>query len=51
MDPSSNPSRRSASGINILQVNCNSTATTFRDDVQAFVNGYAVISPLGRATK
>jgi len=45
------PVATSANGVNILQVNCNSTATTFRDDVQAFVNGYAVISRLGRASK
>ncbi len=45
------PIAASANGVNVLQVNCTSTATGFRDDVRAFVNGYAVISPLGRASK
>jgi 5'-nucleotidase len=37
-------------GLNILQVNCTSTESTFTNDVEAFINGYAVISPLGKAS-
>jgi 5'-nucleotidase len=44
------PLATSANGVNILQVNCTSTMTSFSDDVEAFVNGYAVISPLGQAS-
>jgi 5'-nucleotidase len=37
-------------GINILTVNCTSTTRSFSNDVQAFINGYGVISPLGQAS-
>jgi hypothetical protein len=30
-------------------VNCASTSRHFSNDVEAFVNGYAVIAPLGTA--
>ncbi|HEX3796182.1 MAG TPA: 5'/3'-nucleotidase SurE [Acidimicrobiales bacterium] len=43
------PLAASVTGINILQVNCSSTVKKFPNDVQAFLNGYAVISPLGKA--
>jgi hypothetical protein len=44
------PLGTSLTGINMLQVNCASATATFPNDVQAFINGYAVISPLGHAS-
>jgi len=44
------PVATSDTGINILTVNCTSTMTSFSNDVQAFINGYGVISPLGQAS-
>lgn len=41
------PLATSITGINIGTVNCSSTQTSFSNDVSAFINGYAVISPLG----
>jgi 5'-nucleotidase len=43
------PLATSLTGISISTVNCSSTETSFPNDVQAFINGYAVISPLGTA--
>jgi 5'-nucleotidase len=48
--PLKEPLATTLTGINFLQVNCTSTSTKFPDDVQAFINGYAVISPLGKAS-
>jgi 5'-nucleotidase len=39
-----------AAGVNVLQVNSTSALTSFSRDVDAFVNGYAAISPLGNAS-
>jgi 5'-nucleotidase len=44
------PLATSVTGLNILTVNCTSTESTFSNDVEAFINGYAVISPLGKAS-
>ena len=44
------PLATSTTGINIATVNCASTLTSFSNDVEAFVNGYAVIAPLGTAS-
>jgi 5'-nucleotidase len=41
------PLATSLTGVNVLTVNCSSTQTSFSNDVNAFINGYAVISPLG----
>jgi 5'-nucleotidase len=41
------PAATSVTGINIGLVNCSSTVTSFSNDVAAFINGYAVIAPLG----
>ena len=43
------PLATSITGISITTVNCTSTQTSFSNDVAAFINGYAVISPLGTA--
>jgi 5'-nucleotidase len=47
--PVNAPLATTISGINVATVNCASTLTSFSNDVEAFVNGYAVIAPLGRA--
>ncbi len=47
--PVNAPLATSITGVNIGTVNCASTLTSFSNDVEAFVNGYAVIAPLGRA--
>ena len=44
--PVSAPLASSITGIDLGQVDCTSTATTFANDAQAFVDGYAVLSPL-----
>jgi 5'/3'-nucleotidase len=44
------PLATSITGISITTVNCASTQTSFSNDVAAFINGYAVISPLGTAS-
>jgi 5'-nucleotidase len=44
------PIATSITGINIGQVNCAVKAKKFANDVQAYINGYAVLSPLGRAS-
>jgi 5'-nucleotidase len=43
------PLATSITGISISTVNCASTSRVFSNDVEAFVNGYAVIAPLGTA--
>ena len=43
------PIAASVTGINLGQVNCNVKSKKFPNDVQAFINGYAVLSPLGHA--
>jgi 5'-nucleotidase len=48
--PVREPLGTSLTGVNMLQVNCSSTKKQFANDVDAFVNGYAVISPLGQAS-
>jgi 5'-nucleotidase len=48
--PVNAPLATSTTGINIATVNCASTLTSFSNDVEAFVNGYAVIAPLGTAS-
>jgi 5'-nucleotidase len=40
------PLATSLSGLNIGTVECSSTSTSYRDDAEAFVVGYAVIAPL-----
>jgi len=40
------PLATSLSGISITTVNCSSNSTSFANDAEAFVLGYAVISPL-----
>ncbi|MGO9341585.1 MAG: 5'/3'-nucleotidase SurE [Acidimicrobiales bacterium] len=40
------PLATSLSGITVTTVNCSSTSTSFTNDAEAFVLGYAVISPL-----
>jgi hypothetical protein len=47
--PVAAPLATSITGISISTVNCASTARHFSNDVDAFVNGYAVIAPLGTA--
>lgn len=47
--PVHEPLGSSLTRVNMLEVNCTSTTKKFTNDVQAFVNGYAVISPLGKA--
>jgi 5'-nucleotidase len=49
--PVNAPLGTSITGVNIGTVNCASTSTSFSDDVEAFVNGYAVIAPLGQARR
>jgi 5'-nucleotidase len=44
------PLATSITGVNIGTVNCSSSQTSFSNDVSAFINGYAVISPLGTAS-
>jgi len=44
--PVREPLAASVTGVDLGAVDCASTATTFTDDVDAFVNGYAVLSPL-----
>jgi 5'-nucleotidase len=41
------PLATTLTGINIGSVDCTSTSTSFSNDAEAFVHGYAVISPLG----
>jgi 5'-nucleotidase len=48
--PVHEPLGTTLTGVNMLQVNCTSTTTKFANDVEAFVNGYAVISLLGKAS-
>jgi hypothetical protein len=48
--PVHEPLGTTLTGFNMLQVNCTSTTKKFANDVEAFVNGYAVISPLGKAS-
>jgi len=48
--PAMAPLATSLTGINVRTVNCASTQTSFSNDVNAFINGYAVISPLGTAS-
>jgi hypothetical protein len=36
----------SVTGRNLTMVNCTSMSTSFTNDVEAFLLGYAVISPL-----
>jgi 5'-nucleotidase len=43
------PLATTISGVDITKVNCSSTQTSFANDVDAFINGYAVIAPLGTA--
>ncbi len=43
------PAATSLDGITITTVDCSSTSTTYRNDAQAFVLGYAAIAPLGTA--
>jgi 5'-nucleotidase len=45
--PVDEPAATSLNGFSIGTVNCSSSQTTFSNDVDAFVNGYAVIAPLG----
>ena len=45
--PVTAPLATSLTGITLSDVNCTSTTTSFRDDIEAFINGYAVIAPLG----
>jgi hypothetical protein len=47
--PVHEPLGSSLAGVNVLQVNCSST-TKFTNDVQAFINGDAVIPLLGKAS-
>ncbi|MGH9017586.1 MAG: 5'/3'-nucleotidase SurE [Acidimicrobiales bacterium] len=44
------PLATTITGINIGAVDCTSAMMSFTNDVAAFVNGYAVISPLGTAS-
>ncbi len=44
------PQATSLAGINLNQVNCSSTAANPPNDAEAFVEGFAVISPLGSST-
>ena len=44
--PVSAPLASTITGIDLGQVDCTSTTTTFANDAQAFVDGYAVLSPL-----
>ncbi|HEY5244400.1 MAG TPA: hypothetical protein VIJ60_01930, partial [Acidimicrobiales bacterium] len=47
--PVSAPLASTITGIDLDQVDCTSTSTTtttFANDAQAFVDGYAVLSPL-----
>jgi len=48
--PINAPQATSLTGINLGQVNCSSTATNPPNDAQAFVEGFAVVSPLGSST-
>jgi 5'-nucleotidase len=44
------PQATSLAGISVTTVNCSSTATNPANDVEGFVEGFAVISPLTSAT-
>jgi 5'-nucleotidase len=44
--PVSAPLATSTTGLNITMVDCASTSTSYTNDVQAFLLGYAVIAPL-----
>jgi 5'-nucleotidase len=44
------PAATSLKGITITTVNCSSTSTTYQNDAEAFVIGYAVVAPLGTAS-
>jgi 5'-nucleotidase len=44
------PAATSLNGVTINTVDCSSTSTTYQNDAQAFVLGYAVIAPLGTAS-
>jgi 5'-nucleotidase len=48
--PLHEPLGTSLTGVNMLQVNCTATIKKFANEVQAFIKGYAVISPLGKAS-
>jgi 5'-nucleotidase len=41
------PAATSLDGISITTVDCSSTSTSYQNDAEAFVLGYAVIAPLG----
>jgi 5'-nucleotidase len=43
------PIASSVTGVNIGKVDCRAKAVKFSDDVQAFIHGFAVLSPLGKA--
>lgn len=47
--PVSAPLATTLAGITITRVDCSSTSTSFANDAEAFVLGYAVISPLQAA--
>jgi 5'-nucleotidase len=44
------PAATSLNGITITTVDCSSTSTTYQNDAEAFVIGYAVVAPLGTAS-
>ncbi|HEX3981645.1 MAG TPA: 5'/3'-nucleotidase SurE, partial [Acidimicrobiales bacterium] len=44
--PVNAPLATSTTGLNITTVDCTSTSTSYTNDVQAFLLGYAVIAPL-----
>ncbi len=44
------PAATSLNGITITTVDCSSTSTSYQNDAEAFVLGYAVIAPLGTAS-
>jgi 5'-nucleotidase len=44
--PVSVPLASTITGVDLGQVDCTSTTTTFANDAQAFVDGYAALSPL-----
>ncbi len=45
--PVNAPLATSLTGIDLSTVNCTSTATNYTNDAEAFVDGFAVIAPLG----
>jgi 5'-nucleotidase len=45
--PVNAPLATSLTGINLSTVDCTSTATDYSNDAEAFVDGFAVIAPLG----